>query len=470
MIALMLGAAALRFATLSVQSIWLDESATMILVRRGFSGMLSHLPSSESAPPLYYILVWAWTRIFGAGPLGFRSLSALVGVLAIPVLYAAGRRISTRVGLWAATLAAVNPAMYYYSQEARSYALVVLLSAAALVLWQRALESPTRRGLWLWAGMSILAVLTHYFAAFLFVPEALILARRLGWPRTLAPAAAVALVGVALLPLALRERADGKSNWIEAASLTSRIAESAKQFLVGLYGPLEILSALLAALLAAGALALLARYGDRRERAGARDLATLAIVAVGLPLLLAVTHLVDVFDGRNMIAAWPPCAVLLAIGLGVARAPRAGATLGVGLCVVSLAVIVGTDAIPGYQRDDWRGAAQALPAPRSERTIVGPRNSALPLSIYLPATSAATGQSVTTQELDFIALRTRRTGRSPLVPVVPTSPPRGFRPAGVRRSEAYAVSRFLAPHAARVSIEILRHMSQDPEAEVIVQR
>lgn len=72
MIALTLGAAALRFATLNVQSIWLDESATMVLVRRGFSGMLSHLSSSESAPPLYYILVWAWTKLFGAGPLGFR--------------------------------------------------------------------------------------------------------------------------------------------------------------------------------------------------------------------------------------------------------------------------------------------------------------------------------------------------------------------------------------------------------------
>ncbi|MGH2853394.1 MAG: glycosyltransferase family 39 protein [Solirubrobacteraceae bacterium] len=469
-IALMLGAAALRFATLNVQSIWLDESATMILVRRGFSGMLSHLPSSESAPPLYYILVWAWTRLFGAGPLGFRSCSALVGVLTIPVVYAAGRRISTRTGLWAAALTAVNPAMYYYSQEARAYALVVLLSAAALVLWQRALEAPSRRGLWLWAGMSSLAVLTHYFAAFLFLPEAAILARRLGWRRTLPPSTAVALVGIALAPLALRERADGKSNWIEAASLASRIGESAKQFLVGLYGPLEILSALLAALLAAGALALLLRYGDRRERHSARDFAMLAGAAILLPLLLAVTHLVDVFDGRNMIAAWAPCAVLVAIGLGVARAPRAGAALGVGLCAVSLAVIAGIDTTPGYQRDDWRGAAQALPALRHERVIVGQENASLPLSIYLPATREATGASVSTGELDFIALRTRRTGRAPLPPVVPTSPPHGFRLAGVSRSEAFAVARFLAPHATSVQVATLRRIGGEPKAEVIVQR
>jgi hypothetical protein len=36
-------------------------------------------------------------------------------------MYLAGRRISTRVGIWAAALAVVNPAMCYYSQEARCY-------------------------------------------------------------------------------------------------------------------------------------------------------------------------------------------------------------------------------------------------------------------------------------------------------------------------------------------------------------
>ncbi len=470
MFALTLGAAALRFATLNVQSIWLDESATMVLVRRGFAGMLSHLSSSESAPPLYYVLVWGWTKLFGAGPLGFRSFSALVGTLTIPVMYAAGRRISTRVGLWAAALAAVNPAMYYYSQEARAYALVILLSAAALVLWQRALEAPNSRNLWWWAAMSSFAILTHYFAAFLFVPEAVLLWRRLGRRRVLVPTAAVALVGVALVPLALRQRADGKTNWIEAASLTSRAGESAKQFLVGLYSPLEIVSALLAAVLAAGAGALLLRYGNRRECHGARDMAMLALGGLILPLLLAVTHLVDVFDGRNVIAAWIPCAVLIAIGLGVARTPRAGTALGIGLCAISLAVVIAVNAIPGYQRDNWRGAAAALPARTHDRVIVSAENASIPLSIYLPATSPTEAATVSTRELDFVTLRTKRTGRSPLPPVVIANPPSGFRPAGVRSSETYAVSRFLAPRATSVTAATLRRIGDEPKAEIIVQR
>ncbi len=459
----------LRFATLDVQSIWLDESATMILVRRGFESMLSHLPASESAPPLYYVLVWGWTKVFGAGPLDFRSFSALIGTATIPVLYLAGRRVSPRVGLWAAAIAAVNPAMYYYSQEARCYALLILLSAGALVFWQRALQTREGRDLWLWAGTSILALLTHYFAVFLFVPEAVMLARRLSWRRLYAPAGAVVLTGLALVPLALRERADGKSNWIQESSLLARLAQAPKQYLVGLYSPMEIVSTLLAGLLAAGALVLLVRRGSGRERRLARDLAILGVLALALPALLAVTHALDIFNGRNVMATWAPWAVLLASGLGCARSGRVGALLGAGLCAISLLVIYGVDTTPGYQRENWRGVVQALGSPRTSRVLVMSKNSSLPLSIYIPTLRGLGTPSVATRELDFLALSTERTGRSPLPAVVPTSPPPGFRLAGVRRAESFAISRFVATSATPVSAPTLRRMSGEPKAEVILQ-
>ncbi len=441
----------------------------MILVRRGFGGMLSHLSSSESAPPLYYVLAWAWTKLFGTGPLGFRTLSALAGTLTVPVLYFAGRRISTRAGLWAAALACVSPAMLYYSQEARAYALLILFAAAAFVLWQRAWEEPSAGRLAAWSGISILAVLTHYFAAFLFIPEALLLARRLPWRRMLAPAGAVVLVGVALAPLAAAQRADGKTNWIESASLASRIAESAKQFLVGLYGPLQLPAAALSGGLALGALALLVARGEALERSRARVVALVAAVAVALPLVVAVAHVLDVFDGRNIIAAWAPCAVLIAAGLGIARAGRSGALLGAGLLVISLAVNVATLALPAYQRDDWRGVARALPPVRTQRVIVGPENTELPLSIYLPRLRAMQGAIVTTAELDFVALRKRRTVQAPRAPVVPELAPPGFRLVSVRRSAAFAVARFTAPRPLRVRVALLRRLARDSNAEAIGQ-
>jgi mannosyltransferase len=468
-IALTVFGAALRFGTLNVQSIWGDEAATMILVHRGFTGMLSHLAGSESSPPLYYVLVWAWTKLFGAGPLGFRSFSALIGTLTIPVLYAAGKQVSPRVGIWAAALTVLNPAMYYYSQEARCYALLILFSAAALVCWQRALAEPDRRRLALWSAMSVLAVLTHYFAAFLFIPEAVILAMRLGWRRVLIPTGFVALVGIALMPLAAAE-ANGKASWIEATSLGSRVAETVKQFLVGLYGPAELITAALSGILAAGAVILLWRYGRREYRGIARDMAVLAAVGVGLPLLLAAVGVVDVFDGRNVIAAWIPCAVLVAIGLGAVNARHMSAAIGGCLLLLSLAAIIGVNALPEYQRDDWRGVAQALSPASPGRIIIGEASSSLPLSIYMNGLVRVGAAHVTTREIDVVGLRTRRTGRPPLSPAVSTTPPSGFRLAGLDKTKTYAAARFIAANVTTIQVGELRRTIGQPRAEIILQR
>ncbi len=471
-VAITLLGAALRFGTLNVQSIWLDESATIILVHRSFGGMLSHLSESESAPPLYYVLVWLWTKVFGIGALGFRSFSALIGTLTIPVMYCAGRRMSPRAGLWAAALTAFNPAMYYYSQEARAYGLLILCSAAAFVLWQRALEQPDRRNLALWAAMSSVALLTHYFAVFLFVPEAVILARQASVKRVRIPVGAVLIVGLALLPLAAAERASGKTSWIEAESLASRFAESVKQLAVGPYAPLEIFAGVLVVLFAAGAVALLlVRTPAARELRAARNVAIVAAAGVALPLLLAVTHLIDVYDGRNMIATWVPLAVLIAAGLGAEHVGRAGSVLGVGLCAISLAVVVGINLTPVYQRDNWRGIAHTLAAPPSgERIVVGEQFASLPLYVYLGPLQGITGASTSTREIDFVALRMRRSARSPLPPVVPIAAPPGFHLADVTRTATYAVSRFVAAQPTTVPVALLRHEQGDPKAEVILQR
>ena len=454
----------LRFATLNVSSLELDESATLILVHRGFSGMLSHLSGSESAPPLYYTLVWAWTKVFGAGPLAFRSFSALVGTLTIPVMYAAGKQISPRIGVWAAALATVSPAMYFYSQEARAYALMVLFSAAAFAAWQRALQEPERRQLALWAGLSILAVLTHYFAAFLFIPEAVILARRLGWRGVWAPTGAVLLIGLALVPLAASQRAAGKSNWIEDLSLRGRVTESVKLFTVGVFGPLVLFATVLAVLLIVGAVVLVLRRGTKRERRGAWDAAIVAIVAIALPLLLAATHLVDVYDGRNVLAFWVPFAVVVAAGLGAERAGRSGALLGGALCAICLAMIAAANLIPAYRRDNWRGVAHALGKPATARIIVGAQFAELPLSIYMGPLTTVSGQVPATREVDFVALRHLRTVGSPEAPVVPRSAPAGFHLASVTKTETFAISRFVAAGATTLSVTSLDRASGQAKA------
>ena len=141
-------AAALRFPTLGLQSYRHDEAVTAgrVLVS-SLSGTMHLVWTSESTPPLYYVLAWLWSHLFGVHEFGLRSLSALFGTATVPVSYLAGRElIGRRAGLAVAAIVAVNPVLVWYSQDARAYALLVLLSTAALLFFLRARRA-ARRGI-----------------------------------------------------------------------------------------------------------------------------------------------------------------------------------------------------------------------------------------------------------------------------------------------------------------------------------
>src|SRR5690349_14694105 len=86
-------AAFLRYYAIGRQGFWYDEATTAWLVRATPAQMLAQLPHTESTPPLYYLLAWGWVRLFGDTQTGLRSLSALAGVITVPVAFAAAREL-----------------------------------------------------------------------------------------------------------------------------------------------------------------------------------------------------------------------------------------------------------------------------------------------------------------------------------------------------------------------------------------
>src|SRR3954453_4671099 len=58
-------AAGLRGWALARQGLWYDEAMTAWLGRGTPGKMLAGVPHRESPPPLYYLLTWAWARVFG---------------------------------------------------------------------------------------------------------------------------------------------------------------------------------------------------------------------------------------------------------------------------------------------------------------------------------------------------------------------------------------------------------------------
>jgi hypothetical protein len=78
--------------------------------------MLGALPTSESTPPLYYVLAWIWSRMLGTDETGLRSLSAAIGTLTVLATYAGAQAlVSRRSALFAAALVVVSPFLVWYS-------------------------------------------------------------------------------------------------------------------------------------------------------------------------------------------------------------------------------------------------------------------------------------------------------------------------------------------------------------------
>ena len=118
-------------------------------------------------------------RVLGTGVVALRLLSALAGVALVGVGWAIGTELgSRRTAAMLAAILALNPLMVWYSQEARAYELYALLAAVSLLCFLRAFRAPRGTALALWSLSSVLALLTHYFAVFLLVPEALALLLR----------------------------------------------------------------------------------------------------------------------------------------------------------------------------------------------------------------------------------------------------------------------------------------------------
>ncbi len=132
---------AVRFHALDAQSLWNDEGNSLRLAERSVPDLID-AAGRDIHPPGYYLALKGWIALAGEGELGLRSLSALEGVLAVALTVALGRTLFGRAaGTLAGLLVALSPFAVYYSQEARMYAQLALLSAASMALFARWLRA-----------------------------------------------------------------------------------------------------------------------------------------------------------------------------------------------------------------------------------------------------------------------------------------------------------------------------------------
>jgi mannosyltransferase len=467
-VALTVLGAALRFPTLDRQSFWLDELVTVSLLDRGLGDVVREIPRTEATPYLYYLVAWAWSSVFGLGEVGLRSLSALAGTATIPVTYLAGAvLVSRRTGVVAAALVATNPFLVWYSQEARSYALLTLLGAGSVLMFGLGLRG-TRGWLAGWAVVSALAIATHYFAVFLVAAEAAWLLLR-ARPRPPAVLACL-LPGAALLahvPLVLAQRGNGES--VTGSSLAARIAGIPKNLVVGYSFPAEALGSALAAGLVVVGIVLVARL-TARERSGALVAGSLVAAAVVTPVVLALAG-VDFLIARNTIAAVVPAAVCLGAGYAAGRTGVVAVTV---LCALCAAVAVAPAVDRAYGRTDWRGAAEALRhADGARAVVVTPYMSRTLWRPYLPGLEEPAGDAVRVREIAAVGLATEggysAGGLTPPTVGTPRQVP-GFRVVGVDRKPTYTRVLYRADRATDEAVSLLAGLAlTDEQPGVLLQ-
>jgi uncharacterized membrane protein len=477
LLAIVVLAAVLRFAALGDQSFWLDEAYTERILDGSLGHVVDVVPHTESTPPLYYLLAWAWTRAFGLTEPGVRSFSALAGTLTVPVVFLIGARLAGRAaGLVAAMLVAVHPLMVWYGQEARAYALLVLLCAVTLLAVVHLLEGDGGRWWAVWAVSAALAVATHYFGLLLVGPElVLLLLVRRGEPWRWAAGALVLATVAALAPLALEQQGSGHADYIGDSSLATRTAQLAKQLLVGYASPVQDVTAVVAGVLAAFAVVRVVAVADRPH---AR--VTLLVAAIGLGSVLAALVLapagLDYLNTRNLLPVLLVLAVVLGVGYVVPPERAAGlvaATL-LGALLLVVTILVATN--PRFQRDDWRGVAAALGRPAGARAIVvSPGSGPLPLGLYQDGLRPMPARGAAVSEVDVVAIprRSRSGGGAQAPPPGLTPPflPPGWFPEGARRTRTYTIVRYGAPRPEPLTPSALAAGALWPgDAAVLLQR
>ena len=159
-------------------ALWLDEAQSVSFARLPFGSIPSAL-RTDGAPPLYYLILHGWIRLFGDGDFAGRALSCVFAAGFVVALGALARRLAgTSAGWVAMVLAATNPFVIRYATETRMYALVMLEVTLAALAITTALHRPTLPALTGTALATAALMYTHYWGLYAVAATGLVLAWR----------------------------------------------------------------------------------------------------------------------------------------------------------------------------------------------------------------------------------------------------------------------------------------------------
>lgn len=161
----------LRVYGLGSESMWHDEINSINTAKLDFFGIIEkHLYHGH--PPLHYVLLHYWIDLFGDSEVSTRFLSAILGSLAVFMIYKVGSVLFDKeTGIWGSLLLAVCVFQIRYSQEVRMYSLMVLLTSFSFYFFIQMLKRKKTIDLVGYILSSSLLMYAHSFSFFLIIAQ-----------------------------------------------------------------------------------------------------------------------------------------------------------------------------------------------------------------------------------------------------------------------------------------------------------
>jgi len=152
-----------RFRNLGTDGLWIDEAYTAVISRQSLAGMRAAL-REDDAPALFYLCEKAVLALFGDAEWAVRLFPALCGCAAIVASWALLRRYAPRAALAGVVVTGFSSLAIFYSQQARNYSLLHMLTVLAIWALLRVRERPSTGRVLGLAAATLAMLHTHNLA------------------------------------------------------------------------------------------------------------------------------------------------------------------------------------------------------------------------------------------------------------------------------------------------------------------
>lgn len=170
-IAILFISSLLRLHDLGSESIWIDEAFSVKLSSAGFFDVIKG-NIEDVNPPFYYILLHFWINLFGDSENSVRFLSALLGIFSVFMTYKTGSLIFDReAGIISSLILGLSTFHIRYSQEARMYSLLSLLSLLSMYFTFRLIKTRSLINSTGYLLSSIFLLYTHVYGIFVIIVQ-----------------------------------------------------------------------------------------------------------------------------------------------------------------------------------------------------------------------------------------------------------------------------------------------------------